>query len=77
MTVEVMRKVGQVTFDSHWTLASSYSNYQSGSNLESPYAPLLLCARPVHAAAARCDERGLGDPGGQGAAISEQRQPGA
>ena len=42
VTVEVMRRVGQLTFDSHWTLASSYSNYQSGSNLESPYAPLFF-----------------------------------
>jgi hypothetical protein len=40
-TFEVLRKVGQVTFDSHWTLASSYSNFQSGANLESPYAPLF------------------------------------
>src|SRR6266566_2152564 len=41
VTVEVMRRVGQLTFDSHWTLASSYSNYQSGggmsANFESPY----------------------------------------
>jgi hypothetical protein len=41
VTVEVMRKAGQITFDAHWTLASSYSNYQGGSNLESPYAPLF------------------------------------
>jgi len=40
--VEVMRRVGQLTFDSHWTLSSSYNNYQSGSNLESPYAPLFF-----------------------------------
>jgi outer membrane receptor protein involved in Fe transport len=38
MTVEVVRKVGQLTMDAHWTLASSYSSFQSGSNLESPYA---------------------------------------
>src|SRR5262249_23937527 len=38
VTFEVIRKVGQVTFDSHWTLASSYSNYQSGANFESPYS---------------------------------------
>ena len=44
VTFEALRKVGQVTFDSHWTLASSYSNFQTSStgnaNLESPYAPL-------------------------------------
>ncbi|MCC6391303.1 MAG: TonB-dependent receptor [Bryobacterales bacterium] len=39
MTIEAVRKVGQVTFDAHWTLASSYSNFQSGSNLENPYGP--------------------------------------
>ena len=37
VTFEVTRKVGQLTFDTHWTLSSAYSNY---SNLESPYAPL-------------------------------------
>lgn len=37
VTFEVTRKVGQFTFDSHYTLSSAYSNY---SNLESPYAPL-------------------------------------
>jgi outer membrane receptor protein involved in Fe transport len=42
VTFEVVRKLGQLTFDSHWTLASSYSNYQSGSNFESPYAPLYF-----------------------------------
>jgi hypothetical protein len=42
VSFEALRKVGQVTFDSHWTLASSYSNFQSGANLESPYAPLRL-----------------------------------
>jgi hypothetical protein len=42
VTFEALRKVGQVTFDSHWTLASSYSNFQSGANLESPYAPLTF-----------------------------------
>ncbi len=41
MTVEVIRKVGQVTMDAHWSLASSYSNFQSGADLESPYAPLV------------------------------------
>jgi hypothetical protein len=42
VTFEVMRRAGQVTFDAHWTLASSYSNFQGGSNLESPYAPLFF-----------------------------------
>src|SRR5262249_21008174 len=42
VTVEAMRRVGQLTFDSHWTLSSSYSNYQSGANLESPYSPLFF-----------------------------------
>jgi len=42
VTFEVTRRVGHVTFDAHWTLASSYSNFQSGSNLESPYAPLFF-----------------------------------
>jgi hypothetical protein len=37
MTFEVQRKLGQLTFDAHWTWASSYSNR---GNLESPYAPL-------------------------------------
>jgi hypothetical protein len=41
-TFEAMRRTGQVTFDAHWTLASSYSNYQSGANLESPYNPLFF-----------------------------------
>ena len=38
MTIEGQRKVGSVTFDAHWTLASNYWNYQ---NLENPYAPLF------------------------------------
>ncbi|HYM11170.1 MAG TPA: TonB-dependent receptor, partial [Bryobacterales bacterium] len=42
MTFEVVRKVGQVTLDSHWTLASSYSNFQSGADLENPYGPLFF-----------------------------------
>ena len=42
VTFEIMRRAGQLTFDSHWTLASSYSNFQSGANLESPYAPLFF-----------------------------------
>ncbi|MFN7921555.1 MAG: carboxypeptidase regulatory-like domain-containing protein [Bryobacteraceae bacterium] len=37
-TLEAQRKVGMVTFDVHWTLASNYWNYQ---NLENPYAPLF------------------------------------
>ena len=36
-TFEVIRKVGQLTVDSHWTLSSAYTNYQSGANFESPY----------------------------------------
>jgi len=35
-TVEGRRRVGQVTFDAHWTWTSNYLNYQ---NLEDPYAP--------------------------------------
>jgi hypothetical protein len=47
VTIEGMRKVGQFTFDAHWTLASSYSNFQSEvstmtANLENPYAPLFF-----------------------------------
>jgi len=47
VTVEGIRKVGQVTFDAHWTLASSYSNFQSEvstmtANLENPNAPLFF-----------------------------------
>ncbi len=38
MTIQVQRKVGQLTFDNHWTWASNYSNTQ---NLENPYAPLF------------------------------------
>ncbi|MFB3825430.1 MAG: carboxypeptidase regulatory-like domain-containing protein [Bryobacteraceae bacterium] len=42
VTLEAIRKVGQLTFDTHWTLASSYSNFQSGANFESPYrAPVF------------------------------------
>jgi hypothetical protein len=37
-TLEVQRKVGQVTFDGHWTWASNYNNIL---NLENPYAPLF------------------------------------
>jgi outer membrane receptor protein involved in Fe transport len=37
-TLEGQRKVGSVSFDVHWTLASNYWNYQ---NLENPYAPLF------------------------------------
>ena len=39
VTLEAQRKVGMVTFDAHWTLASNYWNYQ---NLENPYAPLFF-----------------------------------
>ena len=38
LTFEAQRKVGQVTFDAHWTWASNYNNMQ---NLENPYAPLF------------------------------------
>jgi hypothetical protein len=38
LTLEAQRKVGFVSFDVHWTLASNYLNYQ---NLENPYAPLF------------------------------------
>jgi hypothetical protein len=38
LTLQGQRKVGQVTFDAHWTWASNYSNIQ---NLENPYAPLF------------------------------------
>jgi hypothetical protein len=38
LTVQAQRKVGQFTFDAHWTWASNYSNTQ---NLENPYAPLF------------------------------------
>ncbi|MEK7405493.1 MAG: carboxypeptidase regulatory-like domain-containing protein [Acidobacteriota bacterium] len=37
LTFEAQRKVGQLTFDAHWTWASNYSNTQ---NLENPYALL-------------------------------------
>jgi Carboxypeptidase regulatory-like domain len=47
MTVEGIRKVGGLTFDAHWTWASSYSNFQSDvptstANFENPYAPLFF-----------------------------------
>jgi len=38
LTLQAQRKVGQVTFDTHWTWASNYSNVL---NLENPYAPLF------------------------------------
>lgn len=38
LTFEAQRKVGQVTFDAHWTWASNYNNTL---NLENPYSPLL------------------------------------
>ena len=37
LTFQLQRKVGQFTFDNHFTWASNYNNY---SNLENPYAPL-------------------------------------
>jgi hypothetical protein len=37
-TFEVQRKVGQVTFDNHWTWTS---NYYNTLNLENPYVPLF------------------------------------
>jgi hypothetical protein len=43
LTFEVQRKVGQLTFDGHWTWAS---NYSSMLNLENPYAPLLFNRDP-------------------------------
>ena len=38
LTFEAQRKVGQVTFDGHWTWASNYNNTY---NLENPFSPLL------------------------------------
>jgi hypothetical protein len=38
LTFEAQRKMGQVTFDGHWTMASNMSNFL---NLENPYGPLL------------------------------------
>ena len=38
LTVQGQRKIGQITFDGHWTWASNYSNTL---NLENPYAPLF------------------------------------
>jgi hypothetical protein len=38
LTLEGQRKVGQVTFDAHWTWASNYNNML---NVENPYAPLF------------------------------------
>ncbi len=39
MSFEVQRKVGQLTFDTHYTWASNYNNYDSSQNFENPYAP--------------------------------------
>jgi Carboxypeptidase regulatory-like domain/TonB dependent receptor-like, beta-barrel len=36
-TVEGRRRMGQVTFDAHWTWTSNYLNYQG---IEDPYAPM-------------------------------------
>jgi hypothetical protein len=38
LTLEAQRKVGQLTFDTHWTWASNYNNM---GNLENPFAPLF------------------------------------
>lgn len=38
MTVELNRRVGSLTFNGHWSLAS---NYDKTLNLENPYAPLF------------------------------------
>ncbi|MCC6588236.1 MAG: TonB-dependent receptor [Bryobacterales bacterium] len=38
MTVELNKRVGSLTFNGHWSLASNYDNTQ---NLENPYAPLF------------------------------------
>ena len=46
VTIEAVRKTGQLTFDAHYTLASSASNFQSGANLENPYAPLTYSRDP-------------------------------
>ena len=76
-TFEVMRKVGQVTFDSHWTLASSYTNYDS-PRVRTWRAPMLRCSwrATVHAAQARRAERGMGNSRGKGTALHEQRPGG-
>jgi len=38
LTLEALRKIGHVSFDTHWTWASNFDNT---GNLENPYAPLL------------------------------------
>jgi hypothetical protein len=43
LTFEVQRKVGQLTFDNHWTWSSNYGNTR---NLENPYAPLFWSRDP-------------------------------
>lgn len=43
LTLEAQRKVGGLTFDAHWTWASSYANT---FNLENPYAPLFWARDP-------------------------------
>ena len=39
MSFEVQRKIGQITFDSHFTWAANYNNYDNSQNFENPYAP--------------------------------------
>jgi hypothetical protein len=43
LTFQAQRKVGQLTFDAHWTWAS---NYLRTNNLENPYAPLFWSRDP-------------------------------
>ena len=43
VTFQVQRKVGALTFDTHWTWASNYLNT---NNLENPYAPLFWSRDP-------------------------------
>ena len=43
LTFEAQRKVGQVTFDGHWTWASNMSNML---NVQNPYAPLTWSRDP-------------------------------
>ncbi len=72
-TFDVNRKVGQLTFDAHWTLSSAYSNYtQSGEPLRS----VGLLPIRSHAAKPRGGKRDVGHPGGQGTAFHEQRESG-
>jgi hypothetical protein len=43
LTFEVQRKLGQITFDNHWTWASNYNNML---NLENPYASRFFARDP-------------------------------